>query len=109
MKPIASSVIWLRSAAAANMYSPIRYLRPDSMSYYIYHIKQSTDTIVKQLQLVSKFDNYSLAKSEIRKLRATLPRGNGELWKMVFAESELQAEEILQEKRQEPILMEWEK
>jgi hypothetical protein len=30
-------------------------------------------------------------------------------WKMLFAESELQAEELLQEKREAPVLMEWEK
>lgn len=79
------------------------------MPYYIYHVKQNPGSVVRQLQLASKFDNYRLAKSEIRKLRTTQPQQNGEKWKMVFAESELQAEEMLQEKRQEPVLMEWEK
>ncbi len=79
------------------------------MPYYIFQVKQSSGSIVRQLQLASKFDDYRLAKSEIRKLRATQPQQNDEIWKMVFAESELQAEELLQEKREEPVLMEWEK
>ncbi len=79
------------------------------MPYYIYHVKHKPGSVVKQLQLASKFDDYRLAKSEIHKLRSTQSQQNSAILKMIFAESELQAEELMQEKRQEPILMEWEK
>ena len=78
------------------------------MPYYIFQIEQTSTAIVRRLTLVTTFEDYRDAKVEIRKLRATGVPDNGE-YKMIFAESELQAEELLQEKREAPILMEWEK
>jgi len=74
--------------------------------YFIYRIEQSQGAVVKKLQLVNRFTVYKQAKSNIRQLRE---QGQDRQWQMVFAESELQAEQLLQEKREKPILMEWEK
>lgn len=79
------------------------------MPYYIYQIEQSAGAVVKKLQLVNSFDNYKQAKSEIRRLRVSQQQLEDGQWQMIFAESELQAEELLQEKREAPVLMEWEK
>lgn len=79
------------------------------MPYYIYQIEQSAGAVIKRLQLTYKCDDYRQAKVEIRKLRDKQPQQDKQQWKMVFAESELQAEELLQEKREAPVLMEWEK
>ncbi len=76
------------------------------MPYFIYQIEQSAGAVVKKLQLINSFDNYRQTKLEIRKLRE---QAEDRLWQMIFAETELQAEELLQEKRQAPVLMEWEK
>ena len=64
---------------------------------------------MKKLTLVSKFDHYRQAKTSIHDLRASASTDDQHEWKMLFAESELQAEELLQEKREAPVLMEWEK
>lgn len=79
------------------------------MPYFIYQIGHSAGAVVKNLTLVTSFEDYKEAKSEIRNLRASAKKVDGAEWKMVFAESELQAEELLQEKREAPVLMEWEK
>ena len=78
------------------------------MPYYIFQIEQTSTTIVRKMALVSAFENYRDAKVEIRKLR-TMQASEIQEYKMIFAESELRAEELLQEKREAPILMEWEK
>lgn len=79
------------------------------MPYYIYRSDLSAGALVKNLTLVGNYEQYKEAKSEIRKLRADIQHAETPEWKMVFAESELQAEELLQEKREAPVLMEWEK
>ena len=79
------------------------------MPYFIYKIENSAGYLVKKLSFTNKFDSYPQAKFEIRSLRESKPGGSGEFWKIVFAESQLQAEELLQEKRDKPVLMEWEK
>jgi len=78
------------------------------MPYYIFQIEQTSTAIVRKMALSSTFEQYRDAKLEIRKLRAAQVSETQE-FKMIFAESELQAEELLQEKREAPILMEWEK
>ncbi|MCP4186959.1 MAG: hypothetical protein GY763_05075 [Gammaproteobacteria bacterium] len=79
------------------------------MPYYIYQIEQSVTEIVKNLSLVTEYEDYKDAKVAIRNLRARQQKREDLQWKMVFADSELEAEELLQEKREAPILMEWEK
>ena len=81
----------------------------NKMPYFIYQIGHSAGAVVKNLSLVSSFEDYREAKSEIKNLRASANKMDTPEWKMVFAESELQAEELLQEKREAPVLMEWEK
>ncbi len=79
------------------------------MPYYIYQIEQNVTAIVRKLSLVTEYEHYKDAKVAIRNLRARQQKGEDQQWKMVFADSELGAEELLQEKREAPILMEWEK
>lgn len=79
------------------------------MPYFIYRIEQNTGQMVKKLTLNSKTDSYKQAKSAVTELRRTTTDNTEEFWKVVFADSELHAEELLQEKRDEPVLMEWEK
>ena len=78
-------------------------------SYYVYKISQTAGQIVKQLKKIELFDNYKEAKSLVRTLRNELASGDSTQYKIIFAESELDAEDKLQEKRDAPIIMEWEK
>lgn len=65
--------------------------------------------MVKQLEKIERFDTYKKAKKQIKQLRNDLASDDLGLYKIIFAESELAAEEQLQEKREAPIIQEWEK
>lgn len=79
------------------------------MPYYIYRIEQKPGQLVKKLTFNAKVDSYKQAKNDVKVLRGSIPEESGQVWKIVFAESELQAEELLHQKRDKPVLMEWEK
>lgn len=77
--------------------------------YFIYKITQGPTEMLKVLEKVGRFETYKTAKQQIRQLRNEQTGDTASLYKIVFAESELQAEEMLQEKREKPIVEEWEK
>lgn len=76
------------------------------MQYFVFHIT-SSNSVVKNLKKLNSFDKYKDAKFFAREQRAAL-NGEGTV-KVIFAENELNAEEMLQVKREAPILEEWEK
>ena len=78
------------------------------MAYYVFKITQPTP-IVKNLDFQDAFESLKEAKVYAREQRAELPAGTDVTVKMVHAVNQLQAEEILLETREKPILMEWEK
>lgn len=78
------------------------------MHYYVFKITEPTP-IVKNCEFLDKFEVFKEAKNYARKLRGELPLNTNITIKMVHAASELQAEELLQEKREKTIVMEWEK
>ena len=80
------------------------------MSYYfIYKISQMPGSPIKQLDKVERFDSYKEAKALVKQLRNDQASTDNAHYKIIFAESELLAEEQLQEKREAPIVEEWEK
>jgi hypothetical protein len=79
------------------------------MPYYVYRITESAAGFVKQLELLKTFDNYRDAKQLTKKIRNEMDGSVAAQIKVMFAENELAAEEQLQEKRDKPITMEWEK
>ena len=78
------------------------------MPYYVFKITQPT-VIIKNLELQDSFEEYKAARALARQLRADAPPGEQATYKLVFAASQLEAEENLLEKREQPILKEWEK
>ena len=78
------------------------------MDYYVFKITEPTP-IVKNCEFIDKFEVFKEAKNYARKLRAELPLNTTASIKMIHAANELQAEELLQEKREKTIVLEWEK
>ncbi len=78
-------------------------------SYFIFSISHVPGGVIKNLNKIGQFDTFKEAKKQVKQLRSDQPEGNTETFKIIFAESELAAEEQLQEKREAPILKEWEK
>ncbi|HEB99667.1 MAG TPA: hypothetical protein ENJ05_09180 [Thiotrichales bacterium] len=79
------------------------------MPYYIYHITGDPAGLVKNLDYQEEFDNFQDAKKAARARRAELGPDTEITVKVIFAANKLQAEELLMEKREKPILREWEK
>lgn len=78
------------------------------MPYYVFKITQPTP-VLKNLDFQQAFDTFKEAKTFAREMRAELPLNAGITVKMVHATNQLQAEELLMEKREETVVKEWEK
>ncbi len=79
------------------------------MPYYLFKITEPDQLkLVKQLDLIDTFSAFRDAKSAAKRLRAEAESEDC-IYKVMFAESQLSAEEQLLEKREKPVLMEHER
>ncbi len=79
------------------------------MPYFLYRISRRDPLdLVPELELLQTCDAFKAAKNEARRLRQEAP-AEGTVYKVIFAENPLQAEERLLEKREKPVLMEYER
>jgi len=69
------------------------------MPYYIYRVTPVGP--IHQLAKISQFEVFKEASNEAKRLRRETELGAGEKIKTIFAENELQAEELLNEPRGE--------
>lgn len=79
------------------------------MPYFVYKITQGPTALVKNLEKIEVYDSFKEARNRARELRMKTAEHDNYLIKVMFAATELEAEEQLMEKREEPILREWEK
>ena len=79
------------------------------MPYFIYKITSGSAGGIKDLEFIDKYDEFKLAKKFIREQRADVELNDRITMKMIFAETEFEAEQRLREPRNAPILREWEK
>jgi len=79
------------------------------MPYYLYKITTAEGLdLVKNLELLEVYDGFREAKKRAKQLRAEQAQ-EGFVFKVMFAENQLSAEEQLLEKREQPVLMEHER
>lgn len=72
------------------------------MPYYLYRITQTGP--VKQLEKITEFGFFKHASAEAKRLRKAEGLPAGTLVKVIFAENELQAEDLLNQVREgEPL------
>ncbi len=67
------------------------------MSYFIYRI---TELPIRRLEKLEQHDIYKEASARAKQLRAELAEGAQSVVKMIHAESELQAEDLLNQLRE---------
>ncbi len=81
------------------------------MPYFVYQITPGPTDLLKQLEKLAQFDSYREAKQFAKEQRIAkeITFESEEEIKMILAENELEAEEKLMEKRDKPVLQEWEK
>lgn len=77
------------------------------MAYFVYRVGERAGQ--KHLEYLERHDAYRDARLSVRQRRARLPADSGFAVRMVFADSEEQAEALLRKKRDAPVLKEWEK
>ncbi len=79
------------------------------MPYFVYKIAPAVSDLVKNLEMLQDFEVYKEAKNFVKDERNKLSAEDKTAFKIIFANNALQAEEQLMEKRDAPIVMEWEK
>ena len=79
------------------------------MPYYVYKISAGITDLLKNVDLQSEFESFKEAKNYVKENRPQVASDENSTLKIIFAENALQAEEQLMEKRDAPILQEWEK
>ena len=79
------------------------------MPYYLFKMTTPKGLdLVKNLELLEVHDGFRDAKKRAKQLRAEQARDEF-VYKVMFAENQLSAEEQLLEKREQPVLMEHER
>ena len=79
------------------------------MPYYIYTVTTTDTGKKKSADHVSEFENFKLAKTEVRRLRSEKILEDNQTYRIIFADDTTAAEKHLLEYREEPIAREWEK
>ena len=90
-------------------FRPVPAYTENDVPYYVFKITPGPSEMIKNLELQQEFDAYRAAKAFARSMRSQLEPDNNIIIKVIFAASQLEAEERLQEHREAPILREWEK
>jgi hypothetical protein len=71
------------------------------MPYYIYRI---TEQPIRLLKKIEQLETYREASARVKQLRAELEDNSPAMIKMIHADTELQAEDLLNEVREKPPL-----
>ena len=79
------------------------------MPYFVYKIAPGVSKIVKNIEPLANFDKFKDAKIFAQDKRQEENAEEGNIYKIIFAENSLDAEEKLQEHREEQIVRSWEK
>lgn len=81
------------------------------MPYFVYKITPGPTDLLKQLDQLAEFENYRDAKefAKGKRIELNITYESKEEVKLIMADNALDAEEKLMEKRDKPILQEWEK
>lgn len=79
------------------------------MPYFVYKIAPGISKIVKNLEPLTDFEKFKDAKNFAKEKRQEDTADAGNTYKIIFAENVIDAEEKLQEQREETIMREWEK
>jgi|LGVF01.2.fsa_nt_gb hypothetical protein len=79
------------------------------MPYFVYKIAPGVSKIVKNLEPLDDFEKFKEAKNFAKEKRQQEGSDADDIYKIIFAENSIDAEEKLQEQREESIVREWEK
>ena len=78
-------------------------------AYFVYKISPTIANLVKPMEMMEEFESFKEAREYAREQRQNPDNDPLDVFKVIFAENPLDAEEKLSEVREQPILKEWEK
>ena len=78
------------------------------MPYFVYKIAPGISKIVKNIEPLAEYEKFKEAKIFAKEKRQE-DSESGNTYKVIFADNSIDAEEKLQEQREETIVREWEK
>lgn len=67
------------------------------MQYFIYRINERP---IRNLEKIEQHEKYGAALARVKQLRAELPEGSNAIVRMIHAETELHAEDLLNQIRE---------
>ena len=79
------------------------------MPYFVYKIAPGVSKIVKNIEPLAEYEKFKEAKNFAKEKRQEEDAEAGNTYKVIFADNTIDAEEKLQEQREESIVREWEK
>ena len=79
------------------------------MPYFVYKIAPAISKIVKNIEPLAEYEKFKEAKNFAKEKRQEEETDSGNIYKVIFGENSIDAEEKLQEQREESIVREWEK
>lgn len=79
------------------------------MPYFVYKIAPGISKIVKNIEPLAEYEKFKEAKNFAKEKRQQEDASENNTYKVIFAENSIDAEEKLQEQREESIVREWEK
>ena len=79
------------------------------MPYFVYKIAPGVSKIVKNIEPLDDFEKFKDAKNFAKEKRQQEETASGNTFKVIFANNTIEAEEKLQEHREESIVKAWEK
>ena len=79
------------------------------MPYFVYKIAPGISKIVKNIEPLAEYEKFKEAKNFAKEKRQQEDPSENNTYKVIFAENSIDAEEKLQEQREESIVREWEK
>ena len=97
----------LQIAAKVNL--TLSFLGAKHMPYFVYKIAPGVSKIVKNIEPLAEYEKFKEAKIFAKEKRQEEDAESGNIYKVIFAENSIDAEEKLQEQREETIVKEWEK
>ncbi len=78
------------------------------MPYFVFQV-EGANPKHREVHFLQAFENYREARTRAREERAKQPGAGPEAVRVVFSESRELAEGLLRQRREAPILKEWEK
>jgi hypothetical protein len=79
------------------------------MPYFIYRITTGEQKSARNVTYLNEFEGFRDARKDVKQMRLDQAADDSGTYKVIFAKDQAEAEKLLLEYREEPVIKEWEK